>query len=486
MIVRPTTGLILLTLLAAPLGAQPLDAAALGRALDRALPTASAEAAREVYAARADSRLWTDRDGLSERGRQLVTALGQAGADGLDPAAYLSPVPSAPVAAEAGLTAAFLGFSEDLMHGRVDPASVHRDWRATRRRLDASAALRLAAWRGPEAAIRAARPPHAGYARLRDALADLRARPAPTPLPDGPILRLGDQGPAVAALRRRLADDSALSASGDTFDAALETAVRRAQSRLGLAIDGAVGPATRAALNAGPAETIRRVVLNLERWRWLPADLGARHLVVDVAGMQAALVDGDRAVWQSRAIVGTPRTPTPGLSSLVEHVVLAPYWVVPESIARAEIRPRLARDPGYLARHHMDRLPGGTIRQRPGPDNPLGPAKLIFANPFGVRVHGTSAPSLFEARVRAFSHGCIRVERPLALAAQLLPGMSPDEIAATAATDTDVWIALDAPVPIHVVYWTARVDADGMLLLRPDVYGRDRALARALGLRAPS
>ncbi|MGB3541693.1 L,D-transpeptidase family protein, partial [Rubrivirga sp.] len=237
--------------------------------------------------------------------------------------------------------------------------------------------------------------------------------------------------------------------------------------------------------NVTPAERAAQIALNLERWRWLPADLGDRHLVVDVAGMTAVLVSNGGPEWSGRAIVGTPRTPTPGFSSLVEHVVLAPYWNVPQSIARGEIWPRVAQDPGYLARHDMERLSDNRLRQRPGPRNPLGPAKLIFDNPFGVRVHGTSSPSLFQARVRAFSHGCIRVEQPLALV-QRLTGWDADRIEDAVAQNEERWIALDAPVPVHVVYWTVRADPDGTLHTRPDVYGRDRALADALARPRPS
>ncbi len=175
----------------------------------------------------------------------------------------------------------------------------------------------------------------------------------------------------------------------------------------------------------------------------------------------------------------------PGLSSAVTHVVLSPYWDVPVSIARAEILPRLARDPGYLARHHMERLPGGRIRQLPGPDNPLGPVKFIFENPFGVRLHGTSAPALFERPTRLFSHGCVRAERPLELADRLLPDWDAGRIAAAVAAGRERRVALDRPVPIHVVYWTARVAPDGALHLRTDPYGRDRMLEAALERATP-
>jgi murein L,D-transpeptidase YcbB/YkuD len=218
----------------------------------------------------------------------------------------------------------------------------------------------------------------------------------------------------------------------------------------------------------------------MERWRWLPADLGPRYVWIDAAGMTTTLMENGHEEWAARTIIGTLRTPTPGFSSMITHVVLSPYWNIPESIARTEIRPRLARDPGYLVRHHMERLPGGALRQRPGPDNPLGPVKFIFETPFGVRLHGTSSPSLYERRVRTFSHGCIRIEAPLELADRLLPEWNAERMNAVVAARTEEWVELQNPIPIHATYWTARVDANGTLHVRPDVYGRDRALERAL------
>jgi murein L,D-transpeptidase YcbB/YkuD len=263
----------------------------------------------------------------------------------------------------------------------------------------------------------------------------------------------------------------------------LEQAVRHAQTRHGLVVDGIVGPATRAALNVTAADRARQIALNMERWRWLPADLGPSHLHINAAGMWLDVVEDGERIERLRVIVGTRRTPTPGFSSRITHVVLNPFWYVPESIARTEIWPQVARDSGYLARHHMRVLPNGQIRQDPGPDNPLGPVKFIFENPYGVRLHGTSAPALFDEASRAFSHGCIRVEEPLRVAARMLRGTrwDADRIQAVLASDSEQWVALPTPVPLHVAYWTAWVEDDGTMQFRDDLYGRDRDLAAALG-----
>jgi murein L,D-transpeptidase YcbB/YkuD len=455
------------------------------------------EAVRAFYAARAFRPLWTEGTALSARGRDLRTALDRAGADGLDPDDYvpffLPASAHRPEAVEVALTEALLRLTGDLTRGRVDPARVHRDWDAQPRAFDPALVLRRVAGQGAVAAIEAARPPHPGYARLRDALARYRALAAgggwPT-VPDGPLLRPGDHSPAVPLLRERLQREGLAAGpppapADGLYDPALEPAVRAAQARYGLDVDGVVGPATRAALNVPAEERAGQIALNMERWRWMPAALGARYVHVNAAGMALEVVEGGERVLSLRAIVGTVGNPTPGFGSAITHAVLSPYWYVPESIARGEVWPQVRRDPGYLARHHMEVLPGGQLRQAPGPDNPLGPVKFIFESRFGVRLHGTSNPALFETCRRAFSHGCIRIEEPLSLAALLLRGTAWDaaRMAAAVAEGREVSVPLPAPVPIHVAYWTAWVEPDGAIQFRGDLYGRDRALERALAAR---
>ena len=442
------------------------------------------------YAERGYRPVWTEDGALSSRGRALHAALGRADEDGLEPGDYTPAATRSPEAVEVAHAEAFLQLASELRRGRIDPARVYRDWDAERPGFDARRVLRLAAERGPDAALNSVRPPHDAYARLREALARYRALDAvggwPTIQP-GPVLRPGDAHPHVGLLRARLAATGDLgdaAREGDAYDADLEAAVRRVQARLGLDVDAAVGPATRAALNVTAAERARQIALAMERWRWLPADLGPTHVFINAAGMWLDLVEGSEHVLRRRVIVGTLGDPTPGFSAEITHVVFSPVWNVPASIARSEIRPRLARDPGYLTRNHMRVLPNGQIQQAPGPDNPLGPVKFMFENRFDVRLHGTAAPSLFERRVRAFSHGCIRVEEPVALAVRLIRDPAWDEARALeiVAQKQERWVRLAEPVPIHIAYFTAWVEDDGTVQFRDDLYGRDRALADALGV----
>lgn len=446
------------------------------------------------YHHRAYRPVWTEAAVLSARGRALRTALADVGADGLDPLDYPVPTFSAEgswESTEVTLAERLLHVADDLARGRVVPDQVYDDWDAARRSLDYDRVLQRAASHGPETALREVRPPHEAYARLRRALVRYRALAEAggwLEVPPGAVLRLGDDDDVVPILRERLRvtgdlTDTAAVGIPERYDGVLEQAVRRAQARHGLVVDGIVGPATRAALNVTAAARAQQIALNMERWRWLPVDLGPTHLHINAAGMWLDYVEHGEHVERHRVIVGTRRTPTPGFSSRITHVVLNPYWYVPKSIARAEIWPHVARDSGYLARHHMRVLPNGQIRQDPGPDNPLGPVKFIFENPFGVRLHGTSVPSLFDAAARAFSHGCIRVEEPLRVADRLLRRTSWDEarIQAVFAGDTEQWVRLPAAVPLHVAYWTVWVEDDGTVQFREDLYGRDQTLAAALG-----
>ena len=281
--------------------------------------------------------------------------------------------------------------------------------------------------------------------------------------------------------------------------------MRTFQQRHGLDPDGVVGPKTRSALDVSAADRIRQIELNMERWRWLPADLGRRYVLIDVPRYRLEFVDGRAAPLVMRVIVGARSTPSPAFTSAITHVVLSPYWNVPYSIATAEILPHLRRSASYLARNHMTLFRNGrrvdptavdwsavsarrfpyTIRQDPGPDNPLGPVKFLFENRFGVRLHGTANPELFARTDCALSHGCIRAERPLELADALLRGdatWTAERMAEVIAEGEETRIALAAPVPIHVRYWTAWADEAGTVHFAPDLYDRDRPLAEALGL----
>jgi murein L,D-transpeptidase YcbB/YkuD len=235
----------------------------------------------------------------------------------------------------------------------------------------------------------------------------------------------------------------------------------------------------------------RRLLLaNMERWRWLPRDPGRRYVLVNVASFTAELVTDGLVVAVHRIVIGKLSTPTPQFSTAITGVILNPWWEVPPSIAaesgNALMRnhPSRAREQGFVS----VRLPGGgtRMRQGPGPLNALGQMKLVMPNPYTVYLHDTPSKALFDKAIRAFSHGCMRVDLPLNLVSELMsetPGWDRARVDSVVATKKTATVALAIPVPIYVVYLTARAAADGSIITYPDVYGRDAAVVAALAIR---
>jgi murein L,D-transpeptidase YcbB/YkuD len=315
-------------------------------------------------------------------------------------------------------------------------------------------------------------------------------------------MRLGHQGKRVAVLWKRLTgrDDRS------RFDKELADRVKAFQKARALPIDGAVGPGTLAALNEPVEKIIERVEVGLERLRWAPRKLPARHLWVDLAAFTLTLREDESKELEMRVIIGDEGKATPVFHSKITYLVLNPDWVLPKSIA-LELLPKIQANPDYLRRNGFtvrslkseeDLDPGSVdwaalsektfpyrLIQAPGPANPLGKVKFMFPNEFAVYLHDTPADALFEARVRTFSHGCIRLEKPLELAERLLKSNSPawtrSDLDGAIAKRKSVTVPLEHPIPVFLWYQTAWVDeASGALMLRPDVYGWDNKVRHEL------
>ena len=412
------------------------------------------------------------------------------------------------------LTRSFFKHAAHLSTGLLDPARLPADWHLRPRRIDLVAVLeRALASHDVGDALAALAPPHPGYARLRGLLGRYReiarARGWPS-IPPGPVLRRRSTGARVRLLRARLAIegdlDSAL-ASGSGFDAALAAALQRFQARHGLDTSGVAGPRDLAELNVPASARVRQIELNLERWRWLPGTLGERHLLVNIPGFTLEAREQDRTVLGMRVVVGRELSRTPMFSDSITYLVFNPVWEVPPDIAAGEVLPSIQKDPQYLAKNRLRVFRGRgrearevnpaqvdwkkvtpesfrfSVKQDPGPESAVGHVKFMCPNQYAVYLHDTPASHLFGQTERDFSHGCVRVEKPLELAEYLLRRKKGwDSLRVAAAFDTlkNQAVILPRRVPVHILYWTAWVDGDGRAQFRRDVYGLDSLLAAAL------
>ena len=505
-------------------GAHPVgeiaDDAAIAQQLAQAPAWASDamawRATRLAYARNDGERLWLGAAHPTRQAEALTATLAAAADDALDPSRYdvsaaLATVPAhgvwplrrydvrAAAEADVRITYAAVRYVHDLAYGVVPRGALGRDWLAASNDNAAAATARVvqAAARGDAARVlHKAAPRHAQYARLRVALAHLRAVDAAggwLPVPETLKVKAGESDAGIASVRARLVADGELpqASTGTTLDEPLQEALKRVQRRHGLTDDGVPGSATLAALNVPAADRVREVELAMERWRWLPRDLGDRHVLVNIPAFELMGRDHGRTTLAMRVVTGQRSTPTPTFSDTMETVVFSPFWHVPPSILANEVRPALQKDPGYLAGKNMELVRNGEtvdpwsvdlddkslrVRQRPGAGNALGQVKFLFPNRFDVYLHDTPSRSLFARNARALSHGCVRVAEPQALAEWVLAGQAPwttDAIVTAMGAGNERHVALENDIPVHIVYQTAWVDDDGSLRFLPDVYSRD-------------
>ena len=396
---------------------------------------------KKFYRRKLGKGVWTGKKGLNKKGIELVKVLQAAGADGLEPSEYLSALPTNIqslsgkdlAAAELYLSQSLWRYGRDLSAGRTTPAVSEPDIIISRKKTDVKGWLDLANKRGPAKLIAALRPTHPQYLALRKALAGVKP------------------GSAKA----------------------------------------------------------RQIIINMERWRWLPRSLGKRYVLVNQAAFEMQLVDRGKTIDRRRVVVGKPYHKTPMFSHAIQYADFNPTWTVPRSIAGNEILPKLRKDPGYLEKrgykvytswkadapamnpHSVDwhsvngkKFPYRIVQQ-PGDNNALGQVKFLFPNKFKVYLHDTQSKKLFSQASRAFSHGCIRVEKPLEFAEKLFGSrsLSQGKIQKILAQPETRRVKLKKPVPVHLTYFTAWVEG-GKVRYHKDVYGRDKLVSNILFGRA--
>lgn len=479
------------------------------------------------YERRGFQPAWVTIDGPTPLADSVMAAIGGAERDGLRPDDYhlarvraLLATGSAPytlVDVDLLLTDAFLTYGSHLVSGRVDPVTVHPEWTARSRDADLVQVLEGALSSGEiTRSLESLLPEHPEYVAMRAMLARYRSVAARGGLPEipGRPLRPGERDPAVPALREwaRLMGDlpanTRMPSDPELLDPALESAVRLLQGRLGIEPTGVVNLHTSALMNVPVERRIRDIEINMERWRWLPRELGHRHIRVNIAGLYVQVLEGDSIAFESRIMVGQQYRMTPVFSDRMTYLVLNPTWTIPSGILEEDKLPLIRRDPNYLADNRIRVLDSAgrevsptsidwsTVTGRTSyrfrmdhwAENPLGNVKFMFPNAHAIYLHDTPNRE-FERGRRDFSSGCVRVENPMELAEYLLqddPRWTRERIDAAVGTGREQTIPVRSPLPVHLMYWTVWAGIDGAVHFGEDIYDRDDALDRALRSAPPA
>lgn len=470
---------------------------------------------RRLYKVWGNNALWLTSDGLHKaRTQALTNAILAANADGMRLDDYpigalanaiaaikqtKTPTADQLATADVVLTASYTSLGEDLLTGQVDPRTVAQAWHVNPEEENVDSALvQNLRYEQLDKALATMRPTDEDYVGLSKALQDYRVLVAKggwqqVPSSDN-VKPGGTASPALlTAVRNRLAAEGIVPASGAStasmasshgakapaakYDHDLAAAVGLFQARHSINVDSALGKETIDAMNVPASYRLGEIAANMERYRWLPRDFGSRYIFVNVSAFRLEAFDSGQKTLEMKVIVGQEYEDkaTPVFADSMETVVFRPYWDVPPDIAAKEILPK---GPGYLAAENMETYQQGGethVRQRPGPKNALGYVKFLFPNDFNIYLHDTPNHALFNKDVRAFSHGCIRVEKPVELAEWVL-GWPADKVQQEMDNPPDnKSVKVPKKIPVYITYFTAYTN-NGQLYFGNDLYNRDDKL----------
>jgi L,D-transpeptidase YcbB len=483
----------------------------LGEARPKPITEEQWKHAKNMYTQFGGAPIWLDGDGIRERRtKTLMTALLAADADALALDAYpledlhrllsamlkaKQPTPELLGDLDVVLTATYVTLGRDLIAGQVDPSKLSQDWHIAPRPAQIDSTLaRFLADRRFDVSVTQMRPEYEEYKALQKELVRYRqiiAKGGWEPVPEGKAVKPGGSASAerLTALRERLAAEGYEAGSPTTenpnaYDRGLAAAVAKFQTEHGIAVDSALGKETLNALNVPATYRLGQIAANMERYRWMPRVLGAKYVFVNVPAFRLEAYDSSKKVMEMKVIVGAEYEDrnTPVFSDSMQFVVFRPYWNATDSIMAKELWPKVQSDPTFLERNDYEIVSEGgeeRIRQRPGDKNALGLVKFMFPNSYAIYMHDTPEDQLFQKDVRAFSHGCIRLEHPEQMAQWVL-GWTPEQVKQAMENGPDDHrVNLKSKVPVYIVYFTTFM-RDGRLHFGNDLYGRDAPLVAAV------
>jgi len=402
------------------------------------------------------------------------------------------------------LTDSYLRLAKDLATGKIKPTEVHEIWGTAINEIDATSLLKNAISKGNiQKSLDTLKPDHIVYYQLKSALEKFKKagieEKSPTKINTGKLIRPGDDSDRLASITKRLSElgfyKGAIDSTNTTYNEELQDVVKAFQLEHDLQVDALLGNTTISNLNLTRKDRYQQILVNLERWRWLPRDLGEHYIIVNIPDFQLSVVKNEDTIRTHKIMVGTEARKTPVFSDEIGYIIYNPTWTIPPTIKKNDVIPGAQKDIGYFQKKNIKIFDNGgnavdpasvnfnsseargyTYRQPAGPTNPLGIVKIIYPNEYLIYLHDTPSKSLFEKNARAQSSGCVRVQDALGLAKYLISDQErydDEKIEDILKSGKTTQIPVKQKVQVHHFYWTAYQKKDTIKFV-DDIYNLDQ------------